>query len=1219
MQTASSRPKDISEDCLFLNIYTPTAALNGSVSPVPIMMWIHGGGWTAGSGNSYDGTKLASRQNIMVVAINYRLGNLGFYASEELAKEPASLGSTGGMNGIRDQITALHWLHANAHRFGGDPKQLTIAGESAGAESVCNLLIAPPAKGLFQRAIIESGPCIGYAGSELGWGAHPKSLALAASAKAMKNRTLAELRAVEDGYTLLGSGSGMDKVEDSVDDYILPLLPGGSAAPAYSRFQNATLNADAVLLGGNSFDGLESYYVKYEVNPLTHRMPEFLYHSAMNSHFGQNAKAVEALYPTSRFASGTNGAAVQPIGDAGVICPTLELANVLTSRGHRAYTYLFSYGPVCGDVMGHTMKLTGGPGWASHASEIPWVFGTYDICYRNESEVRLTQDMQDLWGSFVRTGKPQAANLTWSAYESGRGNTMLLDLDSRMVDGLKTKDCLGLLAINSTFWPNTAQKTVVEEDMEPRAPSLPPPPPSYWACLDAAARQSYKFCNTSVPLDDRVADFVGRLTLDEKIKMLSPDETLGSGCNDHTNGVPRLDVPQYMWLVETNTGVNSACYGQGKCATTFPGPMGMAASFNRSAWRLKGETLGAELRAFNNLRWHRDAGGTTSEKIGLTGFGPNINIARDPRFGRSSELPGEDPVLSGIYASEMVRGMQKRDVHGYPMMLAYLKHFSAYSRETNRGHDNYNISQFDLFDTYLPQYRYAFKHSNASGAMCSYNAVNGHPSCANDYVLNTLLRSWAPHAIVTSDCGAVTNLRGPPISAPTMAAAAAYALNNGTDLEMGSTAYRIGLHTAVQSKLTTEAIVTRAVTRTQRQLFTLGRYDPVEASSWTSLGAETLNSTRHQQIAYEAGLQSLVLLLNDGNALPLKSAATKSIAVLGPMADARKSLLSDYYGDDVCSVKGGCSGHECYSCIPSIFESVSRQNSNGSTKMAQGVAVNSTDTSGVQAAITLAKQSDVLILALGIDRTIEREGIDRTDTKLPGLQSSFALDILRLNKPTIIVLINGGALAIDELLQPRKAPYAIIEAFNPNVVGGKPIAAAIFGKENRWGKLPVTMYPHAFLTQKPMTDYNISSGVGRTYRYYTKKPLFPFGHGLSYTTFHTNCTLGRPSSGLSLSCDVRNTGNVDGEEIVMMYHSVGSSIRKQLNHPAPKRALLDFARVYVPAGEVVRIPFDVPEESFQIVDNAGDRVLYKGEHILEVTGEGAGAPGRQILYVVVGL
>ena len=129
-------------------------------------------------------------------------------------------------------------------------------------------------------------------------------------------------------------------------------------------------------------------------------------------------------------------------------------------------------------------------------------------------------------------------------------------------------------------------------------------------------------------------------------------ETLGCGCNDHTNGVPRLDVPQYMWLVETNTGVNSACYGQGKCATTFPGPMGMAASFNRSAWRLKGETLGAELRAFNNLRWHRDAGGTTSEKIGLTGFGPNINIARDPRFGRSSELPGEDPVLSGIYASE---------------------------------------------------------------------------------------------------------------------------------------------------------------------------------------------------------------------------------------------------------------------------------------------------------------------------------------------------------------------------------------------------------------------------------------------------------------------------------------------------------------------------------------------------------------------------------------
>ena len=324
--------------------------------------------------------------------------------------------------------------------------------------------------------------------------------------------------------------------------------------------------------------------------------------------------------------------------------------------------------------------------------------------------------------------------------------------------------------------------------------------------------------------------------------------------------------------------------------------MGMAASFNRSLWRHKGLVLGAEIRAFNNLRWHRDAGGTVTERIGLTGFGPNINIARDPRFGRSSELPGEDPTLSGVYAEEMVLGMQHRDANGYPMMLAYLKHFTAYSTETNRGHDDYNISAYDLFDTYLPQYERAFTRANASGAMCSYNAVNGHPSCANDYVLNTLLRAqWAPHAIVTSDCGAVANLRGAPVQAPSDAAAAAWALNNGTDIEMGSDLYRTALREAVRTGLTSEATITRAVARTQRQLMMVGRFDDPSRSSWTSLGAETINSTAHRHTQYEAAVQSLVLLQNEGGALPLKPGV--HVAVLGPQAMSREGMLSDYYGD----------------------------------------------------------------------------------------------------------------------------------------------------------------------------------------------------------------------------------------------------------------------------------------------------------------------------------
>ena len=187
--------------------------------------------------------------------------------------------------------------------------------------------------------------------------------------------------------------------------------------------------------------------------------------------------------------------------------------------------------------------------------------------------------------------------------------------------------------------------------------------------------------------------------------MISPQPKLGETCADHTAGKASIGLPNWSWLTETNTAVAGACVSEGKCATTFSGPLGMAASFNRTSWRLKGSVMGSEMRAFNNLGWHR---GNVGDQVTLTAYGPNINIARDPRFGRTSELPGEDPFLNGKYAVEMVSGMQFKDDKGYPKVLAYLKHLTAYSTETNRGHDSYNISQHDLFETYLAQYEMAF-------------------------------------------------------------------------------------------------------------------------------------------------------------------------------------------------------------------------------------------------------------------------------------------------------------------------------------------------------------------------------------------------------------------------------------------------------------------------------------------------------------------------------
>merc|ERR1712166_1110046 len=257
-----------------------------------------------------------------------------------------------------------------------------------------------------------------------------------------------------------------------------------------------------------------------------------------------------------------------------------------------------------------------------------------------------------------------------------------------------------------------------------------PPPlpgvPNWQGCTDNVSL-SLPYCDPSLSIDQRVDWLVANLTLVEQIAMISPQIELGDGCGVHTRGKPSIGLPNYFWLTEANTAVAASCYTADptdpyRCATTFVGPMNMGASFNRSSWRAKGNVLGTELRAFNNLGWNR---AREENYIGLTGFGPNINIARDPRFGRVSEVPSEDPIHSGVYGAEMISGMQTQDEAGHPKMIAYLKHFTAYSREQDRMHSEANISTFDLFDTYLPQYELAFQ-ANASGVMCSYDSINGN-------------------------------------------------------------------------------------------------------------------------------------------------------------------------------------------------------------------------------------------------------------------------------------------------------------------------------------------------------------------------------------------------------------------------------------------------------------------------------------------------------------
>jgi len=350
--------------------------------------------------------------------------------------------------------------------------------------------------------------------------------------------------------------------------------------------------------------------------------------------------------------------------------------------------------------------------------------------------------------------------------------------------------------------------------------------------------------------------------------------------------------------------------------------------------------------------------------------------------------------------------------------------------------------------------------------------------------------------------------------------------------------------------------------------------------------------------------------------LPLKQGS--HVAVVGPQGVTRKGLLSDYAADQECF---GGDDH----CIVSIAEGIASANSGGITVSAQGVEVNSNKTDGIKEALDAAEKADVVVLVLGIDHTIEHEGIDRTDTALPGLQLQFAKQILALNKTVVLVLTNGGALAIDDLIVRSKAPspagsrvpgYAIVEAFNPGVVGGKAIGASLFGLENRWGKLPITMYPHDYIKKQSMVNYDMSASPGRTYKYYDGTPLFHFGFGLSLTSFHLDSCDWIPSSYLftSLNCTVTNTGSRKGDEVLQVYH-VAQSIGK-VDHPLPKRALRAFTRVTIPAGSSTSVSFSsLSPDSLKVVNKQGVPTLYPGTHLLIVS---RGSPAdEQILKIEV--
>ncbi len=381
-----------------------------------------------------------------------------------------------------------------------------------------------------------------------------------------------------------------------------------------------------------------------------------------------------------------------------------------------------------------------------------------------------------------------------------------------------------------------------------------------------------------------------------------------------------------------------------------------------------------------------------------------------------------------------------------------------------------------------------------------------------------------------------------------------------------------------------------------------------------------------RQLAYEAALQSFVLLKNNGNVLPLSASAKRTIAVVGPEANYSYGLVGDYYAgtkrrlrvmkrnlkplcaDQVCPGPNVTRDDFTYACVPTIADSIAAINNaaGGATLWAPGVDINSTDASRIPAALAAVSSADVVVLCVGLDNNIEHEGIDRPYMQLPGLQGAFGDQVVaaaaQRGTPVIVVLINGGAVSIDSLAQ---SATAIIEASYPSF-GAPALAATLFGQSNRWGRLPYTIYPQAYQNQVSMNDMSMTDGPGRGYRYYTGTPLFSFGDGLSYSKFTLTCTGGlQPESqSIRIECHDTNSGGPAGDDVLLVYHRVSASIIHVINgsHPVPARVLVEFNRVSLAAGDGIDVFWEIPaDRALGLTNEMGATVLYQGTHYLDVS------------------
>jgi beta-glucosidase len=660
------------------------------------------------------------------------------------------------------------------------------------------------------------------------------------------------------------------------------------------------------------------------------------------------------------------------------------------------------------------------------------------------------------------------------------------------------------------------------------------------------------FRNPSLPIESRITDLIGRLTLEEKAQQL----------NHMNNGIPRLGISMWGGWNQTLHGVWSK-----QPTTLFPAPIAMGATWDPDLVHSIADAMGDEGRALYNAH----AEGPRSQH-GLVYRSPVINLVRDPRWGRIQEVFSEDPFLTGRMAVAYVRGLQGDDI-SHLKLAATVKHFAVYNVETGRQHLSAEVDERNLMEYWLPQWRAAITEGHAQSVMSSYNAINGTPNAVNHYLLTDILRGkWHFDGFVTDDLGAVALLTGSrgnnPLEPgqhltedPVVATAMAIKAGNDSD----DAEFETNIPLAVKRGLLTEQDVDLALRRVLRVGFRLGAFDPPEDNPYSKLTMDVVRSPQHLKLAETAAAESITLLSNRQKFLPLDRDAIHSVAVIGP-AGGDDYETGNYYGKPTRKTSVTTGIQELLG--PNVKVSYEKGAGFYDPYAAESVAQ----------AVDLARHTDVVVLCLGTSLRIEAEGRDRRDLELPGAQEQLLEAVFAANPKTVLVLMSAGPLAIDWA---QDHLPAILSAWYPGEAGGTAIARSLFGLDNPGGHLPYTVY--ANLNGVPLpNEYDISKGF--TYMYFKGVPLYTFGMGLSYTSFtYSNLKVETRKPGLDgeaeVSFDLRNTGDRAGAEVAQLYtHQRTSSVTQ------PIRSLRAFQRVTLQPGEMQTLRFRLPARQLAIYD-----------------------------------